>query len=588
MKYNASEQLKETINTSRMFALAFIVGIIGGIGAIIFRGMIGFVHNFAFNGKFNELFDANHHTSLSVWGWGVIFMPAIGSVFVTFLTQTFAKEAKGHGVPEVMDAIYYREGKIRGVVAIIKSIASSISIGTGGSVGREGPIIQIGAAFGSALGQFAKMNHRQRIVLIAAGAGAGIAATFNSPIGGLAFAMELMLVSLSAVNVALVAISTVTATIISRAFLGVLPSFYVSSLLLPLQFPLHPEIIALCVPFGIIMGFAASLFIHSIYWFEDNFDAVIKNSYLRHIIGMLLLGIMLYLLFRFSGHYYVEGVGYATILDILNGILAHPWFLLLLFFLKLGATGLTLGSGASGGIFSPSLFLGACLGGFFGLIAQHLFPGLAIRPEMFAVAGMAAMVSGSTGAVLTAITMTVEQTRDYADILPIMVSVALTYAVRVRITSESIYTLKLLRRGRMLPQGLEAAISSNTRARHIMNANFDLVKFEELQAWLANQTAKDFTRCAIIDKENEIIGVIRQELGYLRADMDADKLIDPSFSIISANTTWPTILRTMNEEKTSVVLVSKALRSKKADEIIGVITQHEIINFSQEAAKLID
>ncbi len=583
-----TEELQQPLNTSWMMLLAFLVGIIGGFGAIVFRGMIGLVHNLSFNGTFSVIFNANEHAAKSIWGAGIILVPVIGAVIVTWLTQKFAKEARGHGVPEVMDAIYYREGKIRPAVAVIKAIASSISIGTGGSVGREGPIIQIGAAFGSTLGQIIKMSARQRIVLIAAGAAAGIAATFNAPIGGLAFAMELMMVTLSAVNVALVATATVTATVISRAFLGIAPSFDVPNLATPMAHALNPVTIILFIPFGIVLGAAAALFIHSIYWCEDRFDNAFKNPYIRHMTGMFALGVMLYLFMHFGGHYYIEGVGYSTILDILRNVITNPWFLILLFLAKLLATSLTLGSGASGGVFSPSLFLGAALGSAFAIFAQHLFPGYNINPTLFAVAGMAAMVAGSTGAVLTAIAMTFEQTRDYADILPIMITVALTYAVRVRITNESIYTLKLFRRGHVVPQGLQAAISVNRRARHLMNKDFTLVELGTLSEWLTKQADHASAKRTIVYENDEIIGVIRRELSYLRSDVDIEKLIDKNFVIVSANSTWPVILRTMQEHKSPVVLVSHSLRAKKASDIVGIISQHELLASSHKTAQLLD
>ena len=213
----ASPGKEQSLNSYAMLGFAFVIGLIGGLGSILFRGMIGIVHNVSFNGTFSFIFNANEHFRHSVWGVGIILIPVVGAVIVVWLTQTFAPEARGHGVPEVMNAIYYQGGKIRPVVAIVKAIASAISIGTGGSVGREGPIIQISAAAASLIGQVIRMSSRQRNVLIAAGAAAGIAATFNTPIGGLAFAMELMLVTISAVNVVLVAIATVTATAISHA-----------------------------------------------------------------------------------------------------------------------------------------------------------------------------------------------------------------------------------------------------------------------------------------------------------------------------------------------------------------------------------
>src|SRR5262245_59808923 len=176
-----------------MILCALGVGVIAGFGAVVFRAMIGLFHNLLFLRQWSFDYDANIHTPPSPWGAGIILVPVLGAVAVAFLVKTFAPEAKGHGVPEVMDAIYHKEGRIRPIVALVKSLASAISIGSGGSVGREGPIIQVGAAFGSTLGQVIAMPARLRAVLIAAGAGGGIAATFNTPIGGIAFAVELML-----------------------------------------------------------------------------------------------------------------------------------------------------------------------------------------------------------------------------------------------------------------------------------------------------------------------------------------------------------------------------------------------------------
>ena len=180
-----------------MCAYALAIGVIAGVGAWGFRMLIGLFHNVLFLGQFSFVYDANAHTPLSPWGAGIILVPVIGALIVTWMVENFAPEAKGHGVPEVMDAIHYNQGNIRPVVAIVKSVASALCIGSGGSVGREGPIIQIGSAFGSTLGQIAKIPVNQRITLIAAGAGAGIAATFNAPLGGLVFAIELLLVSIN-------------------------------------------------------------------------------------------------------------------------------------------------------------------------------------------------------------------------------------------------------------------------------------------------------------------------------------------------------------------------------------------------------
>ena len=200
--------------------LALLVGVVTGLGAVVFRGLIGLVHNVFFLGQFSFAYDSSIFTPFNPWGPAVILVPVIGGLAVTWIVSNFAPEAKGHGVPEVMDAIYYQQGVIRPVVAVVKSIASAIAIGTGAAVGREGPIIQIGAALGSTLGQVVRMQAGQRITLVAAGAGAGIAATFNTPIGGVLFATELMLPEISVNTFLPVAIATGTATFIGRLFFG--------------------------------------------------------------------------------------------------------------------------------------------------------------------------------------------------------------------------------------------------------------------------------------------------------------------------------------------------------------------------------
>ncbi len=355
--------------------LSILVGIIAGLGAVVFRGLIGLFHNFFFLGSFSTFYDANVHTLTGHWGPYIILVPVIGALGVSFLVVHFAPEAKGHGVPEVIDATYYNKGKIRPVVALIKSLASALSIGTGGSVGREGPIVQIGASFGSTLGQILKLPSWQTVTLIASGGAGGIAATFNTPLGGILFAVELLMQEVSVRTLVPVVVSTVTATYIGQYFFGTHPSFIIPALqnnYFNLESPAQMLLYAIL---GLILGVASVLFIKSVYWTEDFFDKFIKKSYyLRHMLGMLLVGVMMYIVQAHYGHYYIEGVGYATIQDILEGVSQSLGVLLLLFALKLIATSLTLGSGGSGGIFSPSLFLGATIGCAYGIIIETSFP----------------------------------------------------------------------------------------------------------------------------------------------------------------------------------------------------------------------
>src|SRR5271170_6415447 len=327
--------------------LALALGVITGLGAVLFRDLIGFIHNLLFAGHAAIRYDANVFTGPAPWGALVILVPVLGALIVTFLVTNFAPEAKGHGVPEVMDAIYYKSGVIRPVVAVVKSLASAIAIGSGAAVGREGPIIQIGSALGSTLGQIVRMPPGQRIILVAAGAGAGIASTFNTPIGGVMFAIELMMPEVSVRTFLPVALATGTATFVGRFFFGPQPAFAVPHLA-PISVDVTSAIVlCLYAVLGAVTGVAAAGFVRGLHLLEDLFDKI-RERYTRHALGMLLVGLLIYALQRRFGHYYVEGVGYATVQAILLGQLAGAGLLFLLFLSKLLATTLSLGSGSSG------------------------------------------------------------------------------------------------------------------------------------------------------------------------------------------------------------------------------------------------
>ncbi|MEJ2291685.1 MAG: chloride channel protein, partial [Deinococcales bacterium] len=456
----------------RLTLYSLLVGVIAGFGAVAFRGLIALFHNLFFYGRASIVYDTLKHAALSSWGAGVIAVPVVGALIVAFLVKTFAPEAKGHGVPEVIDAIYYNGGRIRPVVAIIKSLASSISIGSGGSVGREGPIIQIGATFGSVLGTWARLPEWKRLTLLACGAGGGIAATFNTPIGGILFAVEIMLVEISARSLVPVMIATGAASFIGRLFFGADASFMIPSLTLNPATTTSLAVYGAYAVLGLVMGFLAVVYTRSIYAFEDLFDRIPVSYYVRHAFGMALVGVTMYLLYRTVGHYYVQGVGYATIQDILNGALTVTWLLLLLVVLKLLAVSLTLGSGASGGIFSPALFMGATLGAALVQIGHSAFPGLHVSLAGGAVIGMACMVAASTGAAVTAVVMIFEMTRDYHVIIPLIIAVSLAYAIRRWLLADSIYTLKLTRRRRVIPASFQSNLYLMRDALELIQAPF--------------------------------------------------------------------------------------------------------------------
>src|SRR6266481_6092748 len=569
-----------------MLVSALAVGLIAGYGAVVFRAMIGAIHDLSFHGLLSFEYDANLHTSASPWGFWIILVPVAGAIVVAFLVKTFAPEAKGHGVPEVMDAVYYHEGRIRPIVAAVKSVASAVSIGSGGSVGREGPIIQIGAAFGSSVGQVISMPARQRAMLIAAGAGGGIAATFNTPIGGIVFAIELVMPVVSPLSLLCVALSCITATYVGQSFFGVLPSFNIPSLALVEGPGVSVSVLPWFVLFGLLLGVAAWAMTRGIYWFEDFFDSLPGNCYTRHMSGMLLVGVIIYgfmtlssPLFGQADHYYVQGVGYATIMDILRGDLTAVSFLLLLAFAKLLVTCLTLGSGASGGVFSPSMFIGAALGGGVGSALTHLFPGFAATPAQFAYAGMAAMVGGTTGAVVTATIMVFEMTRDYTAILPVIRTVALASAVRQWLSPSTIYTLKLLRRGHVVPQGLQGWMGE-LRSANVMSADFEIVSEEQAKDVGALQRALLAGRVVVVrGADHRPRGVIDSASRFESAATHV--LVEPGHRIHE-------VLRAMHEAEARVAIVTRVSATTGRPDVLGVITERDIAKAAYAIAKLVD
>jgi CIC family chloride channel protein len=433
--------------------LSLAVGCASGLGAVAFRTLIALFHNLLLLGRFSLVYDANAHTPPSPWGPVVLLAPVAGAVVVTFLVKTYAPEAKGSGVPEVMDASYYGRGVIRPRVGLVKALASSLGIGSGASVGREGPILQIGATVGAAAGQVLAMPVRQRVILIAAGAAGGISATFNTPIGGVLFATELILREATVRTLVPIMIASAAAAYVGQLFFGLHPSFL---------FPVYGAAVfraeslgglGAYAGLGVLTGLAATLFIRTVYGLEDAWSRLArKNAYIRHMSAMLLVGAAMVVLQARFGHYYVEGTGYATVQDVLAGKLAGPGLLVLLLVMKMAATGLSLGSGGSGGIFSPCLFMGATLGLAYGLGLQSVLPSLGASLPIFAIAGMAGFVAAATGAALAAAVMIFEMTLEFSLVVPILLTVALSYGVRRLLCRESFYTMSLARRGRPIPE----------------------------------------------------------------------------------------------------------------------------------------
>jgi CIC family chloride channel protein len=488
-----------------MAFLGIIVGLAGGFGAVGFRHLISLFQTLAYGGE-NDLLEL----VVNLPWYYRIAVPAIGGLVVGPLVYFFAREAKGHGVPEVMEAVALKGGVIRKRVVVVKSLASAICISTGGSVGREGPIVQIGSAIGSVLGQVMKVSADRMRTLVGCGAAAGIAATFNAPIAGSMFALEVILGDFGLATFSPIVISAVMATAVSRHFLGNIPAFIVPAyeLVSPWEFPLYLGLGLFCAVVGVT-------FTKTLYRIEDVFEEIKFPEYLKGIIGGLILGVGSLVFPQ------ILGVGYGAIDLALMQKLAW-WLLLVLVLVKILATSITIGSGGSGGIFAPSLFLGAMAGGFFGAVIHTLLPGVTAHPGAYSIVGMGAVVSATTHGPLAAILILFEMTGDYKIILPLMLACIIATLASGQLLRDSIYTLKLARRGIDLKEGKEVNVLKSMFVKDVMNVNVETIPEALPLEKMAEQISKSkFNSFPVINAQNRLIGILSFN-DYCEAIFDED------------------------------------------------------------------
>ena len=475
-----------------MVLLGIIVGVAGGYGAVGFRHLINFIQSIAY-GSSAELLEVIQ----SIPWYMRIAIPAIGGLIVGPIVYFFAREAKGHGVPEVMYAVALKQGIIRKRIVFIKALVSAVCIGTGGSVGREGPIVQIGSAVGSTLGQLFKVSSNRMRTMVGCGAAAGIAATFNAPIAGSIFALEIILGEFEITSFSPIIISAVSATAISRHYLGNIPAFILPEYILhsPLEFPLYAVL-------GMVCALVAVGFTLILYRSEDAWDSIKFPEYLKAVLGGLIMGTM-GLVFP-----QVLGVGYGAI-DLALMVKLSWWFMGLLALFKILATSITIGSGGSGGIFAPSLFMGAMAGGAFGSVVHYLFPSVAASAGAYAVVGMGAVVAATTHGPLQAILIIFEMTGDYKIILPLMITCIISCLIARKLCGESIYTFKLIRRGINIRGGQEVNILSSINVKNVMYHTVEIIPenflLQDLAKKLPQSRSNNFV---VVDEKEKITGVL--------------------------------------------------------------------------------
>ncbi|BAD85075.1 Voltage-gated chloride channel protein [Thermococcus kodakarensis KOD1] len=476
-----------------VLGFSLMAGVVGGLGAVLFRVLIAWTHDFFF-GKILPVVSYQ----VGELNLGYALLPALGALIVAFIIVEFP-DIRGNGIPEVIEAVIFKGGNIPGRFAVAKIVATAITIGSGGSVGREGPIGFIGAALTSILARWFNLSKEMKKLLVTCGLAAGIAGTFNTPLAGAMFALEVVYMGAFSVNLVPIFISSVTGNaitlaILKRAFEVEIPGNLGHTLLeLPFFFLL-----------GIILGVLAAFYARFIYRVFNAFEDLRINPLLKPVIGGLGVGF----LGMFFPTYGIFGIGYEGMELAFYGKLTLG-LLLTLGVVKMLATALTVGSGNSGGVFAPSLYIGTMFGVAFGILVGMAFPSLAPNLTVYALAGMAAFFSGMTQAPITQILMVTELTRSYAVLPAVMTSATMGFlTARFFLNGESIYTLKLLRKGYRVRTGrpvvLETISVGEIMSRDPVYVTKDMTLFDVEH--LIGETAHDCF--PVVDENLNVVGII--------------------------------------------------------------------------------
>jgi CIC family chloride channel protein len=562
-----------------MIVMGGIVGAVGGYGAIGFRQLITVVAQLGW-GSVTGMRGRDLLTmALAAPLWVKILIPATGGLLVGIVVYFFAREAKGHGVPEVMEAVALRDGRMRTRVVFVKAFASAICIGSGGSVGREGPIVQIGSAMGSAIGRLVKISGARLRTLVASGAAAGIAATFNAPMAGTLFSLEIILSEFAVIQFIPIVVSSVIATALSRHYLGNFPAFEVPPYAL-----LHYSELLLYLVLGVSAGVVAYSFIRVLYGVEDLFERWKRvPGYIKPAIGGGLIGSI--------GIFFPQilGVGYESVTHVLRGEILGIMLAALLI-AKILASSISIGSGGSGGIFAPSLFMGAVLGGLLGQIFHTLFPYTTASPGAYALVGMGALVAGTTRAPITAMIIIFEMTANYRIILPLMFACTISLVISGLLSRESIYTLKLIRRGVNIYGGRELNVLKRLKVSQVMHPEIELVSpSATLTELVTRMMASSHSHFFVVGDDNRIQGSISLEaLRPIMTDYEtvrdaviASDLMDEEVTVMNPEESLDMVMQLFGKSNLDEVPVGEQGR------LVGTIRRSDVIQaYNREIFRL--
>lgn len=502
----ASAHVSQPLSTGQdrvLFLVALSIPI-AAAAALVAQGLthlIGFFTNLSFYGRFSSAFISPAANNLGIW---VIGVPVVGGIIVGLMARYGAKAIRGHGIPEAMEQVLFNESRVAPKLTFLKPLSSAIAIGTGGPFGAEGPIIATGGAIGSLCGQLLKTNADERKILLAAGAAAGMSATFGSPLSAMLLAIELLLFEYRTRSFVPVAFASTIAAGIRMAFLGSAPIFGME--------PLPPPgglAIAGYIALGAVVGVASVWATRAIYWIEDAFEHLPIHWMWWPAVGGLVVGVVGY----FAP--LSMGVGYDNIDNILNGSLVGKALIVLLV-LKFVSWSISLGSGTSGGTLAPLFTFGGALGSLIGASAARLVPAMGMDHRTAALVGMAAMFAGASHALLASVVFAFETTLQPFGLLPLLGGCSTAYFISKLMMRHSIMTEKIARRGLRL----NADYSADPLARLFVKdaATPDVVCLRDTQTvgeaalWLASGKAgSTHTGFPILNEDQKVIGVLTRK-----------------------------------------------------------------------------
>ena len=549
-----------------MLILAALLGFIAGFASTFFRWMIEFFETiFSIQGFY--LAGIPPH----IYPFLLPLMPMIGGFFIGLICKFFPNAVKENGVHKVMYAVALNDGKVRKRTIASCAVTSSITIGSGGSAGREGPTVQIGAAVGSTIGQLLHLSTERMRVLVGCGAAAGIAASFNAPLAGVLFALEIILGDFTIHTFSPIIIASVIGTVTGRALEGNEVTFNV-----PVHELVHPAEIIFYLILGMLCGIVARLFTYIYFYTHKVFEDKLKISdFYKPAIGGLIVGIISIFIPQILGN------GYDVMEQALTGQLFWG-FAFLLVFMKIICTSITLGSGGMGGVFAPSLFIGAMLGTAFGSSIHFIFPTLSASAETYSVVGMGAVAGAVMQAPLTNILMLFELTNDYTLILPIMTTcIAASYTYQ-RFTKHSIYMQNLLKKGINIRHGREASIMNSIKVRDVMSTDITTIA-QEMPFRKILETisySKNFY-FPVLDKEGDMVGILsfsdirevifEEQLGDL---LIAGELANPKVTTLTPQQNLSEAMEVFSQLDVDQLPV---VRSDDKLKVVGMLTRSEMM-----------